>query len=154
MSVNKETGDDPRSLIYSLENLAIDPFQRLVDKDATAFVRDKILSHLAPRQRRILILRFGLSDGGQELSVRELTEMYGVTRVRIRQIINYSILKLVRVIVGNKDYRAALNSFYNTNIEERDIELSYKKFNTAHALWQHTGLNIEKEYERDNHRRK
>ena len=153
MSVNKETGD-PRSLIYSLENLAIDPFQRLVDKDATAFVRDKILSHLAPRQRRILILRFGLSDGGQELSVRELTEMYGVTRERIRQIINYSIFKLVMVIVENKDYRAALNSFYNTNIEERDIELSYKKLNTARALRQHTGLSIEKEYERDNHWRK
>ena len=153
MSVNKETVD-PRSLIYSLENLAIDPFQRLVDKDATVFVRDKILSHLAPRQRRILILRFGLSDGGQELSVRELTEMYSVSGMRIRQIINYSILKLVRIIVKNKDYRAALNSFYNTNIEERDIELPYKKLNTAHALWQHTGLNIEKEYERDNHRRK
>ena len=124
MPVNEEIGD-PRSLIYSLENLAIDPFQRLVDKDATAFVRDKILSNLAPRQRRVLILRFGLSDGGQELSVRELTEMYGVTRERIRQLINFSILKLVRVIVGNKDYRAALNSFYNTNIEERDIKLSY-----------------------------
>jgi len=153
MPVNEEIGD-PRSLIYSLENLAIDPFQRLVDKDATAFVRDKILSNLAPRQRRVLILRFGLSDGGQELSVRELTEMYGVTRERIRQLINFSILKLVRVIVGNKDYRAALNSFYNTNIEERDIKLSYKKSNTSHALWQHTGLNIEKEYERDNHWRK
>ena len=80
--------------------------------------------------------------------------MYSVSGMRIRQIINYSILKLVMIIVKNKDYRTALNSFYNTNIKERDIELSYKKFNTAHALRQHTGLSIEKEYERDNHRRK
>lgn len=145
MSANKEIGD-PRSLIYSLENLAIDPFQRLVDKDATAFVRDKVLSHLAPRQRRILILRFGLSDGGQELSVKELRDMYGISGMRIRQIIYSSLLKLTKVIVKNKDYRAALNSFYNTNIKERNIELSYKKSSTAHALWQHTGLVIEEEY--------
>jgi len=53
-----------------------------------------LLSHLAPRQREVLIGRFGL-NGGEPQTLAALGERYGITRERVRQI-EASALDIVR----------------------------------------------------------
>ncbi|MEK7281541.1 MAG: sigma-70 family RNA polymerase sigma factor, partial [Chloroflexota bacterium] len=51
------------------------------------------LSTLAPRERRVLSLRFGLEDG-QSRTLEEVGKEFGVTRERIRQIEAKALRKL------------------------------------------------------------
>lgn len=53
------------------------------------------LEHLSPREQAVIKLRFGLIDGMQH-TLDEVGAAYGVTRERVRQIINKSICKLRR----------------------------------------------------------
>lgn len=46
---------------------------------------DQALAHLTPRQREVLSLRYGLTDG-QERTLEEVGRHYGLTRERARQI--------------------------------------------------------------------
>jgi RNA polymerase primary sigma factor len=55
-------------------------------------VRD-VLKSLAPREREVLELRFGLVDGTAR-TLDEVARMYGITRERIRQIEARGLLKL------------------------------------------------------------
>jgi RNA polymerase primary sigma factor len=54
---------------------------------------EDILDSLAPRERRVLQLRFGLVDG-RERTLQEVGKRFGVTRERIRQIEGKALLKL------------------------------------------------------------
>ena len=53
----------------------------------------KILEKLAPRERRVLELRYGL-DGQHPRTLDEVGRTFNVTRERIRQIENQSLKKL------------------------------------------------------------
>jgi RNA polymerase primary sigma factor len=77
--------------------------------DAQASVPDSILGHaesmeslhqmigrLAPRERDILNMRYGL-EGGKVLTLEEVGEAVGCTRERVRQIQNKAIRKLQRM---------------------------------------------------------
>lgn len=55
----------------------------------------KSLEKLSPRQRRILDLRFGISDG-QPRTLEEVGKVMGATRERIRQIEAFALSKLRR----------------------------------------------------------
>src|SRR5690606_1451335 len=52
-----------------------------------------LLEKLNPREATILRYRFGL-DGGNERTLEEVGQKYGVTRERIRQLQNIALLKL------------------------------------------------------------
>jgi RNA polymerase primary sigma factor len=54
---------------------------------------DAVLGTLAPRDREVIELRFGLRDG-QPRSLEEIAREYGLTRERIRQIETRGLLKL------------------------------------------------------------
>jgi RNA polymerase primary sigma factor len=61
-----------------------------------AYVRRKIedvLATLAPRERKVIVLRFGLSDGRPH-TLEEVAQHMQVTRERIRQIEQKSLKKL------------------------------------------------------------
>lgn len=60
-------------------------------------VLNEALSHLKPRERAILIARFGL-DHGEPQTLEEVGEGFGVTRERIRQIQAIAIEKLARLL--------------------------------------------------------
>jgi RNA polymerase primary sigma factor len=54
---------------------------------------DDVLSHLSPRERRVVQLRFGLEDG-RSRTLEEVGQEFNVTRERIRQIEAKSLRKL------------------------------------------------------------
>lgn len=53
----------------------------------------EVLRSLAPREREVIELRFGLHDG-QPRTLDEVAHVYGITRERIRQIEARGLLKL------------------------------------------------------------
>lgn len=74
-----ESSTTPDSIV-SDENLQIDT--------------TKMLSSLSPKERDVLILRYGLDTAGQKRTLEEVSNYFGVSRERIRQIENRAIAKL------------------------------------------------------------
>jgi len=64
-----------------------------------------VLQHLTDRERKVLVLRFGLEDGHQR-TLEEVGQEFGVTRERIRQIEAKALRKLRHPSRGKvlKDY--------------------------------------------------
>lgn len=57
----------------------------------------KILNQLSPKERDVLIMRYGLDDNGQKKTLEEIGARYGVSRERIRQIENRAMSKLKKL---------------------------------------------------------
>ena len=74
-----ESSTTPDSIV-SDENLQIDT--------------TKMLSSLSPKERDVLILRYGLDSSGQKRTLEEVSTFFNVSRERIRQIENRAIAKL------------------------------------------------------------
>jgi RNA polymerase primary sigma factor len=72
------------------------PYEQLEDKTVITMLRDMV-HKLDPREATILSARFGL-DGGNEKTLEEVGEKFGVTRERVRQIQNIALRKLRRMI--------------------------------------------------------
>jgi RNA polymerase primary sigma factor len=56
-------------------------------------VREAIVTHLEPRDREIVHMRFGL-DGGEERTQEEVAQVYGITRERVRQLEKRALQRL------------------------------------------------------------
>jgi RNA polymerase primary sigma factor len=72
------------------------PYEQLEEKTVTNMLQDMVTT-LDPREATILRARFGL-DGGNERTLEEVGEKFGVTRERVRQIQNIALRKLRRMI--------------------------------------------------------
>ena len=57
------------------------------------FLQDMFKKYLTERERKILVLYYGLDDG-EEMTLEEIGSLLGVTRERIRQIRNRAFEKL------------------------------------------------------------
>jgi RNA polymerase primary sigma factor len=64
-----------------------------------------VLSTLTPRERDVLVLRFGLNDGTQR-TLEQVGKLVGITRERTRQIELKALraLRQSKVSSGLKDY--------------------------------------------------
>jgi len=83
--IRDESSDRPFSLI--------DQFERVTEIESW-------LKALTPTERRVISYRYGL--GGQEaMTLDAIGKILGVTRERVRQIENKSLLKLRRIIKKN-----------------------------------------------------
>jgi len=89
--------DDTNNFSDMVEDVrAVNPYDELEDKTVTGMLQDMI-KHLDSREATILQYRFGL-DGGQEKTLEEVGEKFGVTRERVRQIQNLALRKLRKMI--------------------------------------------------------
>ncbi len=94
ISLSTPVGDDQDSV---LEDLVEDRDTQEPDEAAArAMLRDQmaaILESLTPRERKVLVRRFGL-DGGQGYNLSDIGREMGVTRERVRQIEAKALRKL------------------------------------------------------------
>ncbi|MEI6532704.1 MAG: RNA polymerase sigma factor RpoD [Candidatus Roizmanbacteria bacterium] len=93
-SLSTPVGDDKEA---TLEQFVADQSQpSLYDKVSRELLKDalgKVLDTLSPRERKVLIMRFGLEDGKPK-TLEEVGKEFKVTRERIRQIEAKAIRKL------------------------------------------------------------
>ena len=97
-SLDAPIGDDESnnySEIIADEN-ADTPYEQLEDQTVTRMLQEMVTT-LDPREATILRYRFGL-DGGNEKTLEEVGEKFGVTRERVRQIQNIALNKLRKMI--------------------------------------------------------
>lgn len=72
----------------------------------------KMLNQLSPKERDVLIMRYGLNDDGNRKTLEEIGSRYGVSRERIRQIENRAISKLKK-LCKNKNLSIGLKNYFN-----------------------------------------
>jgi len=93
-SLSTPVGDDKEA---TLEQFVADQGQpSLYDKVSRELLKDalgKVLETLSPRERKVLMMRFGLEDGKPK-TLEEVGKEFKVTRERIRQIEAKAIRKL------------------------------------------------------------
>ncbi len=78
-------GDEANSLQDFLSVSEDGGSAREMDRDVLRQRIAEVLRHLAPRDREVIELRFGLRDG-RARTLDEISRMFGITRERIRQI--------------------------------------------------------------------
>ena len=97
-SLDAPVGDDNSNSYSEMveDERAVNPYDELEDKTVTGMLQDMV-KHLDEREATILRFRFGL-DGGNEKTLEEVGEKFGVTRERVRQIQNIALRKLRKMI--------------------------------------------------------
>jgi RNA polymerase primary sigma factor len=97
-SLDAPVGDDDSNTYSEIveDDRAVNPYDELEDKTVVNMLQDMV-KHLDDREATILHYRFGL-DGGNEKTLEEVGEKFGVTRERVRQIQNLALRKLRKMI--------------------------------------------------------
>lgn len=86
VSMETPIGDDDATLGDFLEDAAaVDPMDVVMHKDRKKFMRDFFERELAPREAKVLSMRFGI-DINSDYTLEEVGRQFEVTRERIRQI--------------------------------------------------------------------
>ena len=83
------------------DNEAQTPFELLRDKNLLGEV-DGLLGVLDPREKKIILQRFGL-DGGNPKTLEDVGKDFGITRERIRQLQNTALAKLRRALIQKEE---------------------------------------------------
>jgi len=87
----------------SLQDLLADPDSEDapegIDRTLLASRIERLLARLEPRERSVLLERFGLA-GREELTLREVGERFGLSRERVRQIEAQALARLRRAAVA------------------------------------------------------
>ena len=71
---------------------------------------EKMLNKLSPKERDVLMLRYGLGKDGEKKTLEEIGSQYNVSRERIRQIENRALSKL-RKLCRDKNKENALKNY-------------------------------------------
>ena len=72
-----------------------------------------MLNQLNPKEKDVLIMRYGLDNNGQKKTLDEIGSRYGVSRERIRQIETRAIAKLKK-LCRNKNLSINLKNYIET----------------------------------------
>ncbi len=113
ISIDTPTGqkDDSNKIIdYIVDESTIAP-DSLVSQESMLDDIKNMLDQLSPKERDVLILRFGLNNDGNKKTLDEIGSIYGVSRERIRQIENRAISKLKK-LCKNKNLTSGLKNYF------------------------------------------
>lgn len=93
---------------FLIDTSTSSPDNKVVQESLFTEIR-KILGQLSPKEKDVLIMRFGLDDDGNKKTLEEIGSRYGVSRERIRQIENRAISKLKRLCRNNRGVKSLKN---------------------------------------------
>ncbi|HSA07089.1 MAG TPA: sigma-70 family RNA polymerase sigma factor [Candidatus Gastranaerophilales bacterium] len=93
---------------FLIDNSSSSPDNKVIQENLFSEIR-KILGQLSPKEKDVLIMRFGLDDDGNKKTLEEIGSRYGVSRERIRQIENRAISKLKRLCRNNRGVKSLKN---------------------------------------------
>ena len=96
---------------FIVDESTISPDTRVSQENLFADIQ-KMLNQLSPKERDVLIMRFGLNDDGNRKTLEEIGSRYGVSRERIRQIENRAISKLKK-LCKNNNLSKGLKNYFN-----------------------------------------
>lgn len=85
---------------FIVDESTISPDSRVSQENLFEDIQ-KMLNQLSPKERDVLIMRYGLNDDGNRKTLEEIGSRYGVSRERIRQIENRAISKLKKLCKNN-----------------------------------------------------
>ena len=96
---------------FIIDESTISPDTRVSQENLFEDIQ-KMLNQLSPKERDVLIMRFGLNDDGNRKTLEEIVSRYGVSRERIRQIENRAISKLKK-LCKNNNLSKGLKNYFN-----------------------------------------
>ena len=102
--------DSTKIADYIVDESTITPDSRVSQENLFEDIR-KMLSQLSPKERDVLILRYGLDNNGTKKTLDEIGTQYGVSRERIRQIENRAISKLKK-LCKNANLNKGLKNYF------------------------------------------
>ena len=102
--------DSSKIADFIVDEASISPDSRVSQENLFDDIR-KMLNQLSPKERDVLILRFGLDNNGTKKTLDEIGTQYGVSRERIRQIENRAISKLKK-LCKNKKLTVGLKNYF------------------------------------------
>jgi len=99
VSLNRrfEDGDDELGDFFQ-DRSAVDPLEAV--ESSFGLAADNLLSVLTERERKVIELRLGLTEDGEQLSLEAIGKMFGITRERVRQIENHALEKMREAAEG------------------------------------------------------
>ena len=102
--------DSSKIADFIVDEDSIAPDSRVSQENLFEDIR-KMLNQLSPKERDVLILRYGLDNNGSKKTLDEIGSQYGVSRERIRQIENRAIAKLKK-LCKNKKLSIGLKNYF------------------------------------------
>lgn len=102
--------DSSKIADFIVDEDSIAPDSRVSQENLFEDIR-KMLNQLSPKERDVLILRYGLDNNGTKKTLDEIGSQYGVSRERIRQIENRAIAKLKK-LCKNKKLAVGLKNYF------------------------------------------
>ncbi|MBN2035849.1 MAG: sigma-70 family RNA polymerase sigma factor [Chitinispirillaceae bacterium] len=115
ISLDMEIGNDGGTTVgeYIEDTTAEDPSQRISLLHLREQIR-QVLDSLAPKEKEIVVMRFGLDDGRIK-TLKEIGEIFNISRERVRQIETKALSKLkhpsrTRTLMAWRDERSETGS--------------------------------------------
>lgn len=93
---NNKKEDSTKIADYIVDESTDTPDSRVTQENMLEDIK-KMLNQLMPKERDVLIMRYGLNSNGEKKTLDEIGSHYGVSRERIRQIENRAISKLKKM---------------------------------------------------------
>ena len=102
--------DNTKISDFIVDEISIAPENRVSQENLFIDIK-KILNILSPKERDVLIMRFGIDNNGEHKTLDEIGSQYGVSRERVRQIENRAIAKLKKYC-KNKNITGDLKNYF------------------------------------------
>jgi RNA polymerase primary sigma factor len=95
ISLEAAIGDNPDAILNKFveDKNAVPPDAGVLNQNLKE-VTNSALQFLSPREQQIVRMRYGLNETGKEYTLKEVGEVFQLTRERIRQIEEKALLKL------------------------------------------------------------